>query len=547
MKRIYYVSIILVLLIVSFLGITYSFEYEQTDGNISFEIIGPKILYIGVNTEYEEYGIKVMQNGNDVTKDVKIDASDVDTNKLGEYKVKYEYNEEYVYRDVIVIDKIKPVISLIGGEEVYILLGGSYQEAGYTVNDNYDTDLNNKVKVTGSVNTKKEGEYELKYSVTDNSGNTGEVIRKVIVKKPVITVENNFGTRISPTSYNVTLYSNTIVKNAFYKYGIYYEGYVKNSANNYKIKLKNRDSKLEYSYNMNVMKNNYYSGNLNLTALSNGVYDLYIVSNKEERLLNKLDIFSKIVRAKVGNKLATVSYDSDYVTITIEDFKYQYDVTIDPGHGGSDIGAANGIMAEKNLNLKVSKYEKCRYESMGYKVYMIRYDDSNGEMLGNNSLDPLDRRALAIGYYGAVSRVVYSNHHNGSNDTSEHGFEIIVSNQITAKELTPELNIYKQFSDFYKIKNDRIRMYSKDYYTDQVFNKSNGEVYDKKNYYSVIRIPYEIYNVKNVIYEPIFMSNSNDFNWYYSSNNWIKISEMKIQEYVNYMGGEYNSDNKKCL
>ena len=36
--------------------------------------------------------------------------------------------------------------------------------------------------------------------------------------------------------------------------------------------------------------------------------------------MNKLDIFSKIIRAKVGNKLATVSYDNDYVTITIEDF-----------------------------------------------------------------------------------------------------------------------------------------------------------------------------------------------------------------------------------
>ena len=546
MRKIYYVSLALIVLIVSFLGITYSFEYDNDD-NIKFELLGPSTFYLGVGDDYQEYGIKVIYHGIDVSKDVIVDNSNLNNSKLGEYKVKYEYMDEYVYRDVIVIDKTKPVISLLGGEEVYILLNGKYQEAGYMVTDNYDTDLNDKVKISGSVNTKKEGEYEIKYTVSDNSGNTVEAIRKVIVKKPVITVETGFNTRVSPTSYNVTLYSNTVVKNNFYEYGIYYEGYIKTVADKYKIKLKNRDNKLEYVYNMNVTKRNYYSGNLNLTTIANGKYDLYIVSNKEEKLLNKLDIFSKIVRAKVGNKLVTVSYENDYVVFTIEDFKYHYDVVIDPGHGGSDIGASNGIIAEKNLNLKISKYEKCRYEQMGYKVYMIRYDDSLGEMLGNNSLDPLDRRALTIGYYGAVSRVAYSNHHNGSLDTYEHGFEILVSNQVTAKELAPELSIYKQYSDFYNIHNDRIRMYSKDYYNNQVFNKSNGEVYSNKNFYSVIRIPYELYNVKNVIYEPIFMTNSNDFNWYYSSNNWIKISEIKIKEYVLYMGGTYNSDNKSCL
>ena len=31
------------------------------------------------------------------------------------------------------------------------------------------------------------------------------------------------------------------------------------------------------------------------------------------------------------------------------------------------------------------------------------------------------------------------------------------------------------------------------------------------------------------------------------NENWIKVSEMKIQEYVNFLGGTYNSDNKKCL
>ena len=546
MKRIYYVSIMLIILIVSFLGITYSFEYDDDD-DLSFELIGPSTLYINVYDDYQEYGIRVSANGIDISDKVVIDNSVVDTSKLGEYKVKYQVYDEYVYRNVIVIDKISPVIKLNGGEEVYILLGGKYSEPGYVVSDNYDKELDDKVEISGNVDTDKEGEYILTYKVTDSSGNKAEVKRKIIVRKPSISVKADSGSRVFYSSYNASLYSNTIIKNNFNSDGIYYEGYVREYSSSYFIKLKNRSNKMVYTYNMDVNRTNYYSGNLNLTMINNGVYDVYIVGKNEERLLNKLDIYSRIVRAKVGNKLITFIYDDDLVTISVEDFNYKYDFVIDPGHGGSDIGASNGLVLEKDLNLKISKYEKCRYESMGYKVYMTRYDDSLGEMLGNSELDYLDRRGLTIGYYGVVSKIVYSNHHNGSMNTNLSGFEVLVGNNLTRDELSTEISLYNKFMKFYDISDDRMRMYSKDYYTDEMFDKTNGIVYGNRNYYAVIRIPYELYNVKNVIYEPIYMTNANDFNWYYASDNWIKVSELKIKEYVSSIGGTYKSDNSKCL
>ena len=547
MRKIYYVSIILIVLIVSFIGITYSFEYNE-DGELSFELIGPSTLYIDVDTDYQEYGIKVYSNGIDISNKVTIDNSMVDTSKLGEYNVKYSINDEYINRKVIVIDKGSPVIKLNGGNEVYILLGGKYEEAGYTVSDNYDTNLDDKVIVTGSVDTNTEGSYEIIYGVSDNSGNKGEAKRTVIVKKPVISVDNNYGNRVSPTSYNVYLYTNTVVKNNFTNDGVYISGYVSDRSDSYKIKLKNRNNKrLEYTYNMNIDKNNYYSGDLKLSSLNDGLYDVYIIGSKEERLINKLDVFSRIVRAKVGNKLVTFTYDDDYVSINIENFEYKYDFVIDPGHGGSDIGASNGLILEKDLNLMVSKYEKCRYEAMGYRVYLLRYDDTYGEVLGNSNLDQLDRKAIAIGYYGATSKVVYSNHHNGSLNTETHGFEILVQNSISKEDIATELSLANKFRKFYGINDNAIRVYSKDYYNDQIFDKENGQVYSNKNYYSVLRIPYELFNVKNVIYEPIYMTNANDFNWYYASNNWIKVSELKIKEYVNAIGGTYKSDNSMCV
>ena len=546
MNKIYYVTTVVLLILVSVLGVTYSFEYDD-DADISFEILGPEILYMDVNSKYTEYGIKVLRDGKDVSKRVKIDISNVKIDKLGEYKVKYQYGNEYVYRDVVVIDKESPEIELLGGEEVNILLGGNYHESGYTVTDNYDTDLDKNVKVDGKVDVNKEGEYILDYTVTDNSGNVGTARRKVVVKKGVISTTRDSGGRVSSSSYNVYMYSNTIFKNKFNDTGIYYEGYVRDSSNSYKLKLKNKQSKVQYLYGMTISKPNFYKGNVDLTTVKNGVYDVYIVSNKEEKLINKLDIYSRLVRAKVGNKLVTISYENDNVVITVEDFKYQYDFVIDPGHGGSDIGSANGLIAEKNVNLMVSKYEKCRYESMGYRVYMVRYGDTEGELLGNSGMDPLDRRGLTIGYYGAVSRVTYSNHHNGSLNNGEHGFEMLVQSAMDKEKLTVEYNLYNKYKKFYNINDNKIRIYAKDYENSKILDKTHGEVYDNKNFYSILRITYELFNVKNVIYEPIYMTNASDFNWYYASRNSVKVSEIKIKEYVESIGGVYQSDNSKCI
>ena len=98
MKKIYYVSTVLIILVVSFLGITYSLEYQESD-NLVFELVGPSTLYINVGDEYQEYGIKVYANGSDISDKVDIDSKMVDTTKIGEYKVKYQVYNEYVFRD----------------------------------------------------------------------------------------------------------------------------------------------------------------------------------------------------------------------------------------------------------------------------------------------------------------------------------------------------------------------------------------------------------------------------------------------------------------
>ena len=185
MKKFYIITSFIIVLLVSFLGVTYSYEYNENE-SLMFELVGPYEIDIELNDNYYEYGVKVVRNGEDISNLININKSSLDTSKVGNYKVKYELlldgNIEYIYRIVNVREYVKPQIILKGDEIVYLSLNDTYVEMGYEVIDNYDVGLNKKVSISGKVDTSIAGEYELLYSTVDSSGNMGSVKRLVIVK-----------------------------------------------------------------------------------------------------------------------------------------------------------------------------------------------------------------------------------------------------------------------------------------------------------------------------------------------------------------------------
>ena len=75
----------------------------------------------------------------------------------------------------------KPVIS--GANDVTINLNETFDPLkGITANDKEDGDLTSKIKVSGTIDTSKEGVYKLTYSVSDSKGLTTEIVRTVTVK-----------------------------------------------------------------------------------------------------------------------------------------------------------------------------------------------------------------------------------------------------------------------------------------------------------------------------------------------------------------------------
>lgn len=82
-----------------------------------------------------------------------------------------------------------------------------------------------------------------------------------------------------------------------------------------------------------------------------------------------------------------------------------YKVVIDPGHGGTDPGAINGNIYEKDFALEVSKYIYNRLNELGVPVYITRDED---ETLNRN--ERVNRILNAFGNSDDV--IVLSNHIN---------------------------------------------------------------------------------------------------------------------------------------
>lgn len=172
-KNIVYLLIVLVILIFAIYKIT-----THNDFKVELE---HNVYYIG-----EEYAndFKATYKKEDVTDKVKV-THNIYNNEIGTYQIIFTYtleNKEYkVIKEIKIKDDTKPVITLKSGETMMVVLDKKYVEPGYTATDSYDGDLTSKVKVSGKVDTKKEGTYVIKYTVEDSSGNKAMIKRNVTV------------------------------------------------------------------------------------------------------------------------------------------------------------------------------------------------------------------------------------------------------------------------------------------------------------------------------------------------------------------------------
>ena len=177
------VLISLLVLLLAFLGFIY------IKGPI-IVLNGEANISINLNEEYKELGYKVSYLFKNLNNKVKV-SNNIDNTKLGEYEVIYKLkykNKEYTkIRKVTIVDTEAPVITLENSDTSYACPNQEYVEQGYSVTDNYDIDLTDKVEII------KNSDSWI-YKVKDSSGNEANITRNIIyqdIENPTITLGGN--------------------------------------------------------------------------------------------------------------------------------------------------------------------------------------------------------------------------------------------------------------------------------------------------------------------------------------------------------------------
>lgn len=122
-----------------------------------------------------------------------------------------------------------------------------------------------------------------------------------------------------------------------------------------------------------------------------------------------------------------------------------YDVVIDPGHGGADVGAEYGKYNEAELTLKIAKAVKAELEDLGLKVLITR-DGTEGNEYNVYSVYDSDGRVNLTG--ASKAKYVFSIHINSIEEAnSQSGVEIYApskANLSFAKSLADNIVEYAE-------------------------------------------------------------------------------------------------------
>ena len=169
------------------------------DVPLEIRLAGREVMTWEMGTAFTDPGYTATdgQDG-DLTNKVKVTGS-VDVRTPGEYSLVYSVtdstgDEAKKTRTVKVVragDTTPPTIRLGGESAVTLEIGSTYEEPGYTADDNDDGEITGKVVIEGQVDHTRLGEYALVYRVKDSGGNEARVTRTVHVvdTKPPYTVD----------------------------------------------------------------------------------------------------------------------------------------------------------------------------------------------------------------------------------------------------------------------------------------------------------------------------------------------------------------------
>lgn len=236
---------------------------------------------------------------------------------------------------------------------------------------------------------------------------------------------------------------------SFTIYGRFFnlEGYINEKNSDLTLVLKNDDEETEYNLqletnsNKTIFKTNtLINEGINLEKLKQGEYLLLLKTKKDDKvvyynLLNdskykNLEYYT-ITKNNKNSKI-DISFANDLsknLFLICKEVKLPdsyYDVVIDPGHGGKDVGASKNGYFESKINLDYALKLKKSLEDLGLKVKLTREKDISIANYGKNSRTGIP--------YETKAKLMLSIHQNSSvKNVNKGGIEVYIPNH-TNKE-----------------------------------------------------------------------------------------------------------------
>ena len=297
---------------------------------------------------------------------------------------------------------------------------------------------------------------------------------------------------------------------------------------------------------------------INLDELKLGKYALLVKeNNKYYSLKNNTDYknleYYTITKDNTNNKI-NINFnkyqEKDYLEINIAEStlpKEVYDIVIDPGHGGNDIGASyklNGkTYNEADLTLKISLLLKEQLENLGLKVKLTRSDDTYLEPYGDNGRAVIPNEVK--------SKYSLSLHLNSAIGTMKYGgVEVYTPNDINYEFATILADNVSEIVNYSKKPTNKISngVYFTSFTKQDIIESKQDMLEDNMKPYDIkVGSPY-MYMIREVggINTHAYIDGRNDeygLNKYYNSN---QTSEPYLIElcYINYKKDLENIVNK---
>lgn len=335
----YTLIIIILAIIIFFIGYKLIVNHNKLvkDNTYTITLLGENPITLYEGEEYIEPGFSATDiNNKDATNLVQI-INQVDNNKVGEYEIIYQINNEYkkniIKRKVNVlnnpIDEIN--FSLIGNNKISLNKNDKYEEMGFEAAFNNE-DFSKKVIVSNDINTSMVGLFKIKYLL--KIGNkTKELIREVEVigDKYEVSLSND---KLTNQDISITLTN-------------YY-----NNFQYFKDPKGNAITDNTLSYNVS----------------ENGIYAFYLVDKNDSSELINVEITNIDKKAPSGKCNAQISGNTTNFSLNGQDengiLKYVY----------------NNIEYSKNftINGKYENNEIIIYDNAGNTTKMVcdtYYDD----------------------------------------------------------------------------------------------------------------------------------------------------------------------------